>query len=137
MKWLAAILLLVGVSQAQMFTVLNEKNIKFDQQEADRMYMQAVDCVRQEYHLTEPVTPTFILILGSNDKNFIHFPAYDKDWGGGTVNMQKWEPQMFRAVVIAFSINELLRPQNIIKLAQRLNSIDAATTSVDDLKRQK
>jgi hypothetical protein len=130
--------LLAPLLHAQMFTVVNEKGIKFNQEEANRIYKQVIDCVRSEYHVVEPLAPTFVLVLGVNkEQQGIKWPNFTPDWDGASVSLNEWNPTLFRRTVMLLTINELLRPQNIVQLSERLERQDAAMISVQDLKRSK
>jgi len=117
----------------ELFEVSNPKHLQFNSQEAVKSYLQSVSEVETEYHLLQHVTPKFALVLGV-DKNCIVWPN-GKTSQGGEIRLSRWDPRIFRQGVIALSINELLRPENVARLELRIERIEEAMVDVRDLKK--
>ena len=125
---------LPALAQApELFEVSNPKHVHFDAQEAMRSYLQAVSEVETEYHVLEHLTPKFSLVLGV-DKNAIVWPNY-KTSQGAEIRLTRWDPRIFRQGVIALSINELLRPENVTRLELHIERVEQALVDVRDLRK--
>ena len=117
----------------ELFEVSNLKHVQFDSQEAVKSYLQAVSEVETEYHLVQPVTPKFALVLGV-DQNCIIWDR-GKMSQGSEIRLKRWEPRIFRQGVIALSINELMRPENVIRLEQHIERVEQAVVDVRKLQK--
>ena len=117
----------------ELFEVSNPKHVHFDAPEAVKLYLQAVAEVETEYHVLQHLTPKFALVLGV-DKNSLVWPNY-KTSQGAEIRLTRWEPRIFRQGVIALSINELLRPENVTRLELHIEHIEEAVVDVHDLRR--
>ena len=117
----------------ELFEVSNPKHVHFDAQEAVKSYLQAVSEVETEYHLLQHVTPKFVLVLGV-DQNCIVW-ANGKMSQASEIRLKRWDPRIFRQGVITLSINELMRPENVIRLEQRIERIEQASVDVRNLQK--
>lgn len=117
----------------ELFEVSNPKHVQFNSEEAVKSYLQSVSEVETEYHLLQHLTPKFALVLGV-DSNCIVWPN-GKTSQGAEIRLKHWEPHIFRQGVIALSINELLRPENVARLEQRIERIEEAVVAARDLRK--
>ena len=117
----------------ELFEVSNPKHLHFDAQEAVKSYLQAVSEVETEYHLLQHVNPKFALVLGG-DQNCIVW-AKGKMSQPSEIHLRHWDARIFRQGVITLSINELLRPDNVIRLEQRIERIEQASVDVRNLQK--
>ena len=121
------LLLLVSVSLgAQMFTVVNADK-HYSQAEAEQAYKQATDAVAQEFHLLEPARPTFTLYL-SEAKDSAAFSDH-------SLRLKRWDKRLFRQGVIFLSLVELSDDKNVQRLERHIEAQEAATVSVETLKK--
>jgi hypothetical protein len=100
------------------FELRNLKNERFDETEALTAFAVSVAAVAREYHVNYSLRPRFVLVLGS-EKEQISWPQ-GNHWVGGELHMQKWDARLFRAGVIALTINELIRPKNVLRLEREI-----------------
>lgn len=117
----------------ELFEVSNPKHLQFNSEEAVRSYLQSVSEVETEYHLLHHLTPKFALVLGV-ESNCIVWPN-GKTSQGGEIRLSRWDPRIFRQGVIALSINELLRPDNVARLELRIERIEEAVVDARDLRK--
>jgi|SRR5215475_8776453 len=117
----------------ELFEVSNPKHMQFNSEEAMKSYLQSVSEVEAEYHLLQHLTPKFALVLGV-DRNSLVWPNY-KTSQGAEIRLTRWEPRIFRQGVIALSINELLRPENVTRLELHIESIEEAVVDVRSLRK--
>lgn len=117
----------------ELFEVSNPKHSLFDAQEAVKSYLQAVSEVETEYHLLQHVTPKFVLVLGG-DQNCVVW-AKGNTSQSTEIRLKRWDPRIFRQGVITLSINELLRPENVVRLEQRIERVEEAVVDVRNLQK--
>lgn len=117
----------------ELFEVSNPKHLQFNSEEAVKSYLQSVSEVETEYHLLQHPTPKFALVLGV-DRNSLVWPE-GKTSQGAEIRLRRWDPRIFRQGVIALSINELMRPENVARLEQRIERVDEAVVDARDLRK--
>jgi hypothetical protein len=126
-----AVLILFSLSalaQVQMFKVENPKNDKsYNQVEAVRAYWYAVETVRTEYHILDKVSPELTLRLGAK--------ANGIDWNLPAVDLTTWDRRYFRMGVMALTLNELMKSENLKRLELRIEAFEGAKVNVEDLKK--
>lgn len=117
----------------ELFEVSNPKHLQFNSEEAVKSYLQSVSEVEAEYHLLQHLTPKFSLVLGV-DRNSLVWPE-GKTSEGAEIRLRRWDPRIFRQGVIALSINELMRPENVARLELHIERIEEAVVDARDLRK--
>jgi len=115
------------------FELQSLNNEKYDETEALATFAVGVAAVAREYHVNCILRPHFVLVLGS-DKDDISWPQ-GNDWAGGEIRLRKWDKRLFRAGVIALTINELTKPRNVLRLERQIEHRENTTIEVKSLRR--
>lgn len=121
----------LAIAQTSMFSVQNDKNLPYSEVEALKGYVDATSAVEHEYHLVDHVTPTFTLVLGSDQG--VWFAGKDRD--KSEIHLNKFDIRYFRQGIIVLATNELLKPERIAALEYRIEREQAAKVDVESLKK--
>ena len=125
-KCYLCIALLTTASLGQNFAVSNPKNLNFPVAEANRIYKCAAVTIQREFQQTEPVRPTFTLVLGV-DRNQL-------DVATSQLRLVKWDTNLFAQGVVLFSFEQLMPEQRTARLVQRVLSQASAVVTPEEVR---
>lgn len=101
----------LSANAQDMFNVKNLKKQKWPQEEANRIYLVAVEGVAREFKLTLPVPPQFTLVLG--------YKGNELDVNSRELRLEKWDRRLFADGVIPFPVEQMLTEEMRSQLLRR------------------
>jgi len=132
-----ALLLLVvavstGMAQAQdtlPFQVSNPKNKQWSSSDAARIYLSACDLLARTIRPENPppLHPRFLLVLGAEHDEYL------RDGAVHQVRLKSWDPEKFAEAVVLVAVRDVLRTEDLMKVAHQSVSSAAATVSAGEL----
>lgn len=112
------------------FEVSNPKNKKWSPEEAGRIYASACDLLARTVRPENPpqLHPKLLLVLGADHDEYVR--------GGGVneVRLKLWDPEKFAEAVVLGAVREVLRTDDLKRVAHQSVSLADATVSPADLK---
>lgn len=120
------------VQTALPFAVSNPKNKKWSPAEASRIYSSACELLARTVRPENPpqLRPQLLLVLGTNADEYV------RDGMVNRVHLKSWSPEKFAEAVVLGAIRELLRTDDLKRVAHESVSLADATVSASDLKGQ-
>lgn len=120
----------VHAQSALPFEVSNPKNKKWPAAEAGRIYASACDLLARTVRPENPpdLHPKFRLVLGANQDEYV------RNAGTNEVHLKSWNPEMFAEAVVLGAVREMLRSDDLQKVAHQSVSLADATVSAGELK---
>ncbi len=131
-----AVLLLLtavcGCAQSTLpFEVSNPGNKKWSPAEASRIYDSACDLLARTIRPEKPphLRPKFRLVLGADGNQFVN------EDGTTEIQLKSWNPEKFAQGVVVVAVRDVLRADDLARVAHQSVSLAASTVSVHDLGR--
>src|SRR5207302_7389947 len=118
----ALMLVQLGFSQT-IFDVLNPKNQKWPEADANRVYMSTARVIAAEFKLPQPIYAHFTLILGA-DENSVDIDARE-------LRLKKWDTYFYAEGVLRLGFDQVMSSEAKIQLARRAVAESEATVTVD------
>ena len=115
-----------GAVGQELFEVRNQKNQKWPEAEAKRIYLLASEAVEREFRLNRPMRPKFTLVLGA-ETDLV-------DGNSGELRLKTWNRRLSVDGVILFSIDQMVTPEVRTRLQQRTLLAADAVVSVENTK---
>jgi len=112
------------------FEVSNSKNIKWSAAEAGRIYTSACDLLARTVRPENPpqLHPKVLLVLGADRDEYL------RDGGVNEIRLKSWNPEMFAEAVVLGAVREVLRTDDLLRVAHQSVSLADATVPASDLK---
>ena len=112
------------------FEVSNPKNQKWSPVEAGRIYTSACELLARTVRPENPpqLHPHLLLVLGSDQDEFV------RDGGVNKVHLKSWNPEKFAEAVVLGAVREVLRTDELKRVAHQSVSLADATVSPSELK---
>ena len=112
------------------FEVSNPKNKKWSPTEANRIYASACDLLARTVRPENPplLHPKLLLVLGADQDEYL------RDGGVNEVRLKSWNPEMFAEAVVLGAVREVLRADDLKRVAHESVSLAGATVSASELK---
>ncbi len=112
------------------FEVSNSKNIKWSPPEAGRIYASACDLLARTVRPENPpqLHPKLLLVLGADQDEYL------RDGGVNEIRLKSWNPEMFAEAVVLGAVREVLRTDDLKRVAHESVSLADATVSSSELK---
>jgi len=112
------------------FEVSNPKNKKWSPAEAGRIYNSACALLARTVRPENPpqLHPRLLLVLGSEQDEFV------RDDGINKVHLKSWNPEKFAEAVVLGAVREVLRNDDLQRVAHQSVSLADATVPASELK---
>ena len=112
------------------FQVSNPKHKKWSSEEAVKIYYSACDLLARSVRPEKPprLHPTFLLVLGANDNQVLR-TDFDVE-----IHLKTWDPDKFAEAIVIVAAREVLRGDDLTKIAHQSVSFAESTVSVDHLR---
>lgn len=125
--------LMTGVVLAQNslpFEVSNPKNQKWSPEQAEKIYQSACDLLARTINPSNPprLHPRFVLTLGAEHDE------YFREGHTNAIHLKTWDPSKFAEAVVLGAVREVLRTEDLMKVAQQSLALADATVSAKELK---
>jgi hypothetical protein len=133
--WLLVMTISLGAAHAQNalpFEVSNPKNKKWSPREAGRIYASACDLLARTVRPENPpqLHPQLLLVLGTDADEYVRDGPVNK------VHLKSWNPEKFAEAVVLGAVREVLRTDDLKRVAHESVSLADATITANDLKAQ-
>ena len=118
--------------EALPFEVLNPKNQKWSALEAGRIYDSACGLLARTIRPENPprLHPKFQLVLGADSDEYVRDGRVNK------IQLKSWNAEKFAEAVVLGAVREVLRSDDLRKLAHESVSLADATISAKELERR-
>jgi len=137
--WLISTLFLLlvtisaGAAHAQSalpFEVSNPKNKKWSPSEAGRIYASACNLLARTVRPENPplLHPRLVLVLGADADEYV------RDGPVNQVHLKSWNPEKFAEAVVLGAVREVLRTDDLKRVAHESVSLADAAIPVNELK---
>jgi len=112
------------------FEVSNPKNKQWPPAEAGRIYSSACDLLARTVRPEKPpqLHPRLLLVLGAEQDEFV------RDGGVNKVHLKVWNPEKFAEAVVLGAVREVLRNDDLRRVAHESVSLADATVSPSELR---
>ena len=93
--------------------------------EAEKVYVSACTVVKAEFHQATTVKPRLTLVLGANTDR-VYLDEHE-------VQLRKWNEHLFAQGVVVLAVEELLNPEERLRLGELAVRWAETTVGVEDL----
>jgi hypothetical protein len=114
------------------FEVSNPSNKKWSPAEAARIYDSACDLLGRTIRPEKPphLRPKFRLVLGADSNLFVN------EGGVTEIHLKSWNPEKFAEGVVVVAVRDVLRAEDVARVAHQSVSLAGSTVNVNELGRQ-
>lgn len=128
-RLLVALLTLATACFAQEgLTVFKNKNQKWPEEDAAKIYLSACSAVQREFSGRQPLHPAIRVVLGAEANN-VELSKHE-------LRLVKWDPYLFAQGVVIFAFEDLMPAEARITITKRAVSWADATVEVGQLGKQ-
>ena len=121
------LLLCTGALAQELFAIRGPKNQKVPRAEAEKIYLSACVVVKREFSRPTTIRPRLTLVLGSATNAV--------DYDGREIRLVKWNEHMFAQGVVMLAVEDLLSPDERLRLGELAVRWAEATVDVEDWKK--
>jgi hypothetical protein len=114
------------------FEVSNPNNKKWPSAEATRIYDSACMLLARSIRPEKPprLHPRFRLVIGADSDQFVN------EGGVAEIHLKVWNPEKFAEGVVVVALRDVIRAEDLERLARQSASLAASTVNVSELGRQ-
>lgn len=111
---------------AEYVTIFNPKHDRISIEEIEKVYLSVCEAVEKEYKRPAAIRPHLILRLGS-DNNVLRYPMRE-------IQLKKWDQYRFADAVVEIALQDMVSPEDRVRLSNTAVNAAGATVNVCELK---